>query len=72
MMGKVVSAPSRLVSFSHWQRDGGHDLVVENKCFHPLKDPEEDEKDTDVLNPGKFDSFPEARPVGGGSRLRRT
>lgn len=61
---------SRLVWFSHWQRDGGYNLVLENKFFYTFKNPEENEKDTDVLNPGKLDGFPEARAVGGCSQLR--
>lgn len=62
---------SRLVRFSHWHRDGGYNLVFENKSFYTLKNPEENEKDTNILNPGKFDSFPEARAVGGCSKLRK-
>lgn len=62
---------SRLVRFSHWHRNGGDNLVLENKSFYTLKKPEENEKHTDVLNPGEFDSFPEARAVGGCSKLRK-
>lgn len=61
---------SRLVRFSHWQRDGGYNLVLENKFFYTLKNPEENEKDADILNPGKLDGFPEARAVGGRGQLR--
>ena len=45
-------------------------MVLENKSLHTLKDPEKDEEDADILNPGKFDGFPEARTVGGWRWLR--
>lgn len=47
-------------------------MILENKCFHTLEDPEEDEEDADILNPGKFDGFPEAGSVGGWKPLRQT
>lgn len=57
------------VRFFHWYGYGGYDLVLENKSLDSLKDPQKDEEDTDVLNPGKFDGFPEARAVGGRRQL---
>lgn len=54
------------MGFSHWDWDSCQNLVLENKCLNAFKDPEEDEEDADILNPGKFDGFPEARTIGGG------
>lgn len=62
---------SRQVCFPHRHGYGAYNLVLENKSLHSLKHPERDEEDTDILYPGKFDGFPEARPVGGGKRLRK-
>lgn len=53
--------------FSCWYRYSGQNLVLENKSLDTFKDPEEDEEDADVLDPGKFDGFPEARTIGGGN-----
>lgn len=69
-MWSAVTAPSQLVKLFHWQRDGGYNLVLENESFHALKDPEENEEDADILDPGEFDRFPEAGPVGGRRKLR--
>lgn len=52
--------------FSHWDWDSCQNLVLENKSLDAFKDPEEDEEDADILNPGKFDGFPEAGAIGGG------
>lgn len=57
------------VRFFHGYGYGGYNLVLENKFLHSLKDPQKDEEDTDVLNPGKFDGFPEAGAVGGWTQL---
>ncbi|KAG7231055.1 hypothetical protein INR49_025085 [Caranx melampygus] len=38
-------------------------LVLENKSLDTFKDPEEDEEDADVLDPGKLDGFPKARAI---------
>lgn len=59
------------MSFPHRYGYGGYNLVLENKSLDAFKNPEEDEEDTDVLNPGKFNGFPEARMVGGGRLLRQ-
>ena len=55
------------MSFSHWYGYGGQNLVLENKSLDPFKEPHEDEEDTDVLDPGELDSFPEAGSIGGGN-----
>lgn len=57
--------------FRHLQRDGGHDLVLENKSFYTLRDPEGNDEDADILDPGEFDGLPEAGSVGGCNRLRK-
>ena len=57
--------------FSNWDRYSSKNLVLENKLLDAFKDPEEDEEDTDILDPGKFDGFPETRTIGGGRRLRQ-
>lgn len=66
-----TTTASRQVRFSHRHRYGGYNLILENKSLDALKDPEEDEEDTDILNPGKFDGFPEARTVSGWRQLRQ-
>lgn len=59
------------VCFPHRHGYGGYNLVLENKSLHSLKHPEKDEEDADILYPGKFDGFPEARPIGRGKQLRK-
>lgn len=46
-------------------------MVLKNKSFYTPKDPEENEEDADILDPGKFDRFPEARSISGCSKLRK-
>lgn len=62
-----ITTGSGLVRFSGRNGHGGQNLVLENKSLDPLKDPEEDEQDADVLDPGELDGFPEARTISEGS-----
>lgn len=55
---------SRQVWLPHRYRYGSEHLVLENESLNTLKEPEENQQHTDVLYPGQFDGFPEARPVG--------
>lgn len=66
------TAASRQVRFPHRDGHGGQNLVLEDKSLDALEDPEEDEQDADVLDPGRLDGLPEAGAVGGrGAGLRQ-
>lgn len=45
-------------------------MVLENKCLDAFKDPEKDQENADILDPGKLDGFPEARIIGDGKQVK--
>lgn len=52
--------------FLHSNRNRGQNLVLKHKPLDTLGDPQEDQEDTDILDPGQLDGLPEAGTIGGG------
>lgn len=64
MNSQYSPSTSRQVWLPPRYRYGGKHLVLENESLNTLKEPEKNQEHTDVLYPGQFDGFPEARAVG--------
>jgi len=52
------------VLFKRWYCGGRQNLVLKDERLNVLENPEKDEQDADILNPGKLNHFPKAWSIG--------